>query len=565
MFGNLKIGVRMGIIFGVMLLLMIGLAGIGYWGLSSLDKAVMLMLSTDAQMAEHAGRMRANVVGMRRFEKDMILNIGDSEKVENYFKDWTEEHESVEERLESLKKAATTDKQKDIIKEMESLFIAYMKGMEQLHKSIVDGKVKSPSEANAELTEVKDSVHKVEGLVKEQATESYRRMASVEGDLDVLVGSITKIMIVVSLLAIVLGLAGSIVLTIGITSPLSEAVKINQKLAEGDLNVTIEVKSKDETGQLMAAMKVMAEKLREVVSEVTGAADNVASGAQELSASSEEMSQGSTEQAAAAEEASSSMEEMASNIKQSADNAQQTEKIAQKAAQDAREGGAAVNQAVVAMKQIAEKIGIIEEIARQTNLLALNAAIEAARAGEHGKGFAVVAAEVRKLAERSQQAAGEITELSSTSVDIAERAGQMLQKLVPDIQKTAELVQEINAAANEQNAGASQINKAIQQLDQVTQQNASASEEMASTSEELSSQAEQLQDVIGFFKIDSSGVKQRFAQKKAVDRRAPAPAKRAAVAHIGHKPSQTAVSKGGGVHIDMSGSSDKLDDEFEKL
>ena len=186
------------------------------------------------------------------------------------------------------------------------------------------------------------------------------------------------------------------------------------------------------------------------------------------------------------------MEEMASNINQNADNAMQTEKIAMKAALDAEESGKAVTEAVSSMNEIASKISIIEEIARQTNLLALNAAIEAARAGEHGKGFAVVASEVRKLAERSQNAAGEISELSASSVDIAEKAGDMLLKLVPDIKKTAELVQDISAASREQNNGVNQINNAIIQLDSVVQQNASASEEMASSAEELSGQAEQL-------------------------------------------------------------------------
>jgi methyl-accepting chemotaxis protein len=221
------------------------------------------------------------------------------------------------------------------------------------------------------------------------------------------------------------------------------------------------------------------------------------------------MSQGASEQAASAEEASASMEEMASNIRQNADNAQETERIALKSAQDARGGGEAVKETVAAMKKIAQKIGIIEEISRQTDLLALNAAIEAARAGEYGKGFAVVASEVRKLAERSQKAAAEINDLSGSSVDVAERAGHMLDQLVPDIEKTAELVQEISAACNEQDSGAEQINKAIQQLDQVIQQNASASEEMASTSEELSTtsdgladQAEHLREVMAFFRVE---------------------------------------------------------------
>ena len=263
------------------------------------------------------------------------------------------------------------------------------------------------------------------------------------------------------------------------------------------------------------------------------------------------------------------MEQMAANIRQNADNALQTEKIAVKAAVDAREGGRAVTETVSAMKDIAGKISIIEEIARQTNLLALNAAIEAARAGEHGKGFAVVASEVRKLAERSQLAAGEISELSRTSVEVAEQAGAMLERLVPDIQRTAELVQEISAACKEQDAGAEQINKAIQQLDQVIQQNASASEEMASTSEELASQADQLQGTMSFFRVAEGGSSPRVALRKPQ-----APARRTVrVSHLpGHANGYGAVpaarparAVNAGVSLDMEGGSDRLDDEFEKF
>jgi methyl-accepting chemotaxis protein len=270
------------------------------------------------------------------------------------------------------------------------------------------------------------------------------------------------------------------------------------------------------------------------------------------------------------------MEQMTSNIMQNADNAQQTEKIAVKSADDAKEGGEAVAETVAAMKEIASKISIIEEIARQTNMLALNAAIEAARAGEHGKGFAVVAAEVRKLAERSQQAAGEINRLSASSVHISEKAGEMLGMIVPAIQKTAGLVQEINASSSEQKNGADQINKAIQELDQVIQQNASASEEMATTAQQLTSQADQLQTAVAFFHTDNSRTgkshkqtaKSRQIAEKILHSAAAPMARKEAGATPAHPPQPgTDFVRAVGVALDMAdgnGKREAFDAEFER-
>ncbi|MBN2657003.1 MAG: HAMP domain-containing protein [Spirochaetales bacterium] len=310
--------------------------------------------------------------------------------------------------------------------------------------------------------------------------------------------------ILVSFASVLLGLLIAFLITIDITRPLARMVTLVTEMAGGDLTNTVEIHRKDEIGILINSLNLMSEKLREIVSEIHLVADSVSTGSEQINSSSQLLSQGATEQAASVEETSSAMEQMGANIQQNADNSDQTEKISRKAANDAEVTGSAVIEAVEAMNQIAKKISIIEEIARQTNLLALNAAIEAARAGEQGKGFAVVASEVRKLAERSQIAAGEISQLSISTVDIAEKAGDMLTKLVPNIQKTSELIQEISASSMEQNSGVDQITGAVQQLNLVIQQSAASTEELAATAESLASQAREMKELISFFKIDKN-------------------------------------------------------------
>ncbi|MEY9308888.1 methyl-accepting chemotaxis protein [Bradyrhizobium ottawaense] len=354
------------------------------------------------------------------------------------------------------------------------------------------------------------------------------------------------------------------------TANLNATAAVANEIAQG--NLTIEAKPLSDKDTLGLALERMVEKLRQIVSEALTAAQNVSAGSQELSASAEQLSQGATEQASSAEEASSSMEEMASNVKQNADNANQTEKIAAQSAKDAEASGAAVGRAVNAMQTIAEKITIVQEIARQTDLLALNAAVEAARAGEHGKGFAVVASEVRELAERSQAAAAEIGTLSADTVKVAQEAGAMLSKLVPDIKKTAELVEEITAACREQDVGSAQINQAIQQLDKVGQQNASASEQVSSTSEELASQAEQLQSTIAYFRIEH-GVKSQAPAPidRAVSQLRAKAANMAAAERPAKKVVQARgparavkVAGGGGFAFDMHDGEDDRDADFQR-
>ena len=330
------------------------------------------------------------------------------------------------------------------------------------------------------------------------------------------------------------------------------------KIADGDLTIKVEANSNDEVGTAMNSLKLMIDKLREVIGGIITSSDQITTASTEMNQSSQQMSEGSTEQASSAEEVSSSMEEMAANIQQNTDNSRETERIAKKAAEDIQESNQAVEETVSSMQTIAEKISIIGEISRQTNLLALNAAVEAARAGEHGKGFAVVAAEVRKLAERSQQAASEIDHVSKSSVAVAQKSGKMLTDIVPDIRKTSDLIQEITAANIEMSSGSDQVNSAIQQLNQVVQQNAANAEEIAATSEELNSQALSMKDMISYFRIDSGSTSSTSRTRR------PAPTYETIKEHKAPAAQISAPKKSGGLSIDLGGE-DKHDSEYEKF
>ncbi|WP_299654940.1 methyl-accepting chemotaxis protein [uncultured Jannaschia sp.] len=380
--------------------------------------------------------------------------------------------------------------------------------------------------------------------ISEEVTALGAEMASERAHAEAAETGVTRTLIALAVLAIVLGLGIGIGLALTISRNVKRAERVVADVARGDLDVDTQTKSRDEIGALLAAMgrmvadlkgmsraaegiakgdlKVdvaprssadrlgialhdMVVELRKVIANANASAASVSDGAARMSLTADQLSGGSRQQAAAVEEASASVEEMTANIRQNADNASQTEKIANQSAADAQKSGEAVADAVQAMKTIADKINIIQEIARQTDLLALNAAVEAARAGSHGKGFAVVASEVRKLAERSQQAAAEISQLSAETVDVSGEAGRMLETLVPNIQRTADLVAEISASTREQNVGAEQINQAIRDLNVVIQQNAAAAEDSADTSQALATQSQQLSSVISYFDVGAAG------------------------------------------------------------
>ena len=339
------------------------------------------------------------------------------------------------------------------------------------------------------------------------------------------------------------------------------SIRFARAIASGDLSRSPEVTGADEVSDLLSAQAEMIVRLRGIVGSVTGAVQNVAMGATQMAATAEELSQGATQQAASTEEVSTAVEQMTSSIRQSADNAGDTERIAAKSAQDAEASGQAVSEAVSAMQTIAERIMIVQEIARQTDLLALNAAVEAARAGEHGRGFAVVAAEVRKLAERSQTAAAEISSLSASTVRTAASAGEMLSNLVPDIEKTSGLVTEISVASRELATGSGQITLAIQQLDRVTQGNTSAAEELSTSAAELAAQAGSLTEAMGFFKMDEAAPAAAPKVSVTNGRMRPTAPTRAHAKLAKTEP----ASETGGFEFDLGSAEDGEDRRFKRL
>jgi methyl-accepting chemotaxis protein len=517
-------------------------------GRSAFDKSISIMreisdrgargsqVRAGAQQARLTNSILIELLQLRRAEKSAILETSET-GMRRFEANFDKSRALVDEQLIALKGLASGN-EKNQLATFEETYRQYLATEKKvLDLSLQNGNTKATQLFDGKGRELGDKVQAaLDALV--QISDQDLDRAKVSSDESY--ASTRWILLALVLGSLLIGLAVAVTLALSISRGLNGAVALADAVARGDLTRTLAVKSRDEIGalatslnsmvgnlaataavaeqiaggDLTAKVKVLSQvdtlghaldgmvnKLQQVVGEVQTAVSNVSTGSQQMSATAEQLSQGANEQASAAEEASSSMEQMGSNITQNTENAQQTERIALKAAQDAQESGVAVGKTVTAMKEIANKIAIVEEIAQRTDLLALNAAIEAARAGEHGKGFAVVAAEVRKLAERSQSAAAEISQLSGSSVAVAEQAGELLSKLVPDIQRTSQLVQEISASSSEQNTGAAQINKALQQLDQVIQQNASASEEMASSSEELAGQSEQLADTVAYFNI----------------------------------------------------------------
>jgi methyl-accepting chemotaxis protein len=545
---------KLGLAFGAVIALMLLAAGFGINGVGSMNTNFVDLIKGPVEKLQVGRDVRFYFLELLRSEKNMIL-AADPKMVQDYDEQVIELREKMDATL--ARGYAIADE------EGKPIYQRMIRSWEEIKPLDVQLREYAKTGKKTEATEISLVKQYKPGIqllndANEQVVHARSLMEHAQKDAEAGYMSTRTFLIGLTVAAFLMALIAGGWIMISIGSGLRKVTHLVNAVAIGDLSRTLEIKSNDEIkdvatavdtmttnlrttaaiadkiaeGDLMVqpkalsdkdtlgrALERMVEKLRDVVANATNASENVASGSQELSSAAEQVSQGATEQASSAEEASASMEEMAANIKQNADNAAQTEKISRQSAKDAEVSGDAVNKAVIAMQTIAEKITIVQEIARQTDLLALNAAVEAARAGEHGKGFAVVASEVRKLAERSQTAASEISAVSSDTVKAAQSAGEMLTRLVPDIRKTAELVAEISAACREQDVGASQINEAIQQLDKVTRQNAAASEQMSATSVELASQSEELQASISYFRTETKPVGGNTIRKPVAKKR----------------------------------------------
>ncbi|AVA22819.1 methyl-accepting chemotaxis protein [Rhizobium sp. NXC24] len=542
--------------FAFIILMLIGTAGYGLMSLSAFNDTISNVLEGPVERLELTQQVNISQLQVIRQQKNLLAAHSDDE-AKAALATGDVARKQLADTLAAVDKVATEESRAHW-DSVEAIAAKFIQADDQIRQLLKAGDKEGAS--NISVTDARRAANEIDKALEALLATEKQKMKEADDGADVQYAGTRLTMLVAAGVALLIAAVTAFWIANTISKGLARANTVVREVAEGDLTKTAEITNHDEIGALLGNVNVMIERLRGVVADALGAADNVSSGSQQLSASSEQVSQGATEQAASAEEASASMEQMAANIKQNADNAAQTEKIARQSARDAEASGDAVTRAVSAMRTIAEKIGIVQEIARQTDLLALNAAVEAARAGEHGKGFAVVASEVRKLAERSQSAAAEISSMSSDTVKAAAEAGEMLGRLVPDIRKTAELVSEISAACREQDIGAAQINEAIQQLDKVTQQNAGASEEMSATSEELAAQAEELQASIAFFKVDTAGSKvtARKLPTKVGHKAAAAPAANrratsAAVNSVQTVAAQQARAKGFALDLSMGG------------